>query len=934
MHRKTLTFILTCIWLLFLASPSIALGTVYQKAVDAYAQEDYTTAHDIFLELAEQGIVKAQYKLGLIYGKGKGVTKNYSKALKWWNLAADKGNAKAQYNLGWMYEMGKGVSIDNQKAVSLYRLASIKGHPKAQERLDLIINKAAEAQINFALGIQFERGQGVPQDLREAIKRYRIAAKLGHIKAQEKINLVLSEQFLKEIKSDKTRTIESTNQSNKEIKPLQNTTKSLHTESDIIKLDKVGTIEPANKANIKGNLDKLASIAAARINMLLNANKFKSTKEKNSTDNESLTIQKPLLKNEPETVEKDNTQEINQPIADIWEANLTEQNSTEIKNLHTIIASLRSELEKIKSDKAREIELINQSNAEAALNKIASIKEFQNLKQKSSNEIKALQHTTTSLRSKLDKIKSDEARAIEATNQINAKSEKKIKALQTTTISLQSELEIIKSEKDREIKIINQANAKEKLEKIASIKEFEKLKQKSSKEIKALQVKTESLRSKLDKTKADEASAIQVANQNNAKPEKKIKTLQATTKILQNELEKIKSDKAKEIKIINQANAKEKLEKVASIKEFKKLKQKSYKEIKALQLKTKSLRSKLDKIKYDEIRAIQVANQTNAKSGKKIKALQTTTKSLLSELEKIKSEKARETEIINLANAKAKLDKIASINKFKKLKQKSSKEIKALQVKTTSLRSKLNKIKSNESRAIQVANQANAKSGKKIKALQTTTKLLLSELDKIKSDIVRETEIINQTNAKAKLEKIASIKNFEQLKQKSSKKINKLQVKTESLRSKLDKKISEEAPSTQVAKQINIKTGDGITSKDFMPEYLNKWAHAWEQQNIDLYLSFYSKEFKGSKQRHAAWRASRKVALKKHTSISIQLKNIEISRSKEIIELNFTQIFKSSKQSDIGTKKLVWVKNGSDWKIIKETWMPHKNLSNMGWQYQ
>ena len=107
-------------------------------------------------------------------------------------VAADKGNAKAQYNLGWMYEMGKGVSIDNQKAVSLYRLASIKGHPKAQERLDLIINKAAEAQINFALGIQFERGQGVPQDLREAIKRYRIAANLGHIKAQEKINLVLS----------------------------------------------------------------------------------------------------------------------------------------------------------------------------------------------------------------------------------------------------------------------------------------------------------------------------------------------------------------------------------------------------------------------------------------------------------------------------------------------------------------------------------------------------------------------------------------------------------------------------------------------------------------------------------------------------------------------------------------------------------------------
>jgi hypothetical protein len=49
MHRKTLIFILTSIWLLFLASPSIALGTLYQKAVDAYTQEDYTTAYEIFL---------------------------------------------------------------------------------------------------------------------------------------------------------------------------------------------------------------------------------------------------------------------------------------------------------------------------------------------------------------------------------------------------------------------------------------------------------------------------------------------------------------------------------------------------------------------------------------------------------------------------------------------------------------------------------------------------------------------------------------------------------------------------------------------------------------------------------------------------------------------------------------------------------------------
>ena len=217
----------------------------------------------------------------------------------------------------------------------------------------------------------------------------------------------------------------------------------------------------------------------------------------------------------------------------------------------------------------------------------------------------------------------------------------------------------------------------------------------------------------------------------------------------------------------------------------------------------------------------------------------------------------------------------------------------------------IHKINSDETRAIEAANQTNAKSGKKIKALQTTTKSLQLELEKIKSDKAREIEIINQANAKAKLDRIASIKEFEDLKQKSSKEIKALQVKTESLRSKLDKTKADQARAIEVAKQTNTKADEAISSKDFFSEYLDKWVRAWEQQDIELYLSFYSKEFKGSRERHADWRISRQAALKKHTSISIQLKNIEFLKNKENIEISFTQTFKSPEHSDIGTKKIV-----------------------------
>ena len=163
--------------------------------------------------------------------------------------------------------------------------------------------------------------------------------------------------------------------------------------------------------------------------------------------------------------------------------------------------------------------------------------------------------------------------------------------------------------------------------------------------------------------------------------------------------------------------------------------------------------------------------------------------------------------------------------------------------------------------------------------------------------------------------------------------IKALHDKTESLRSKLDKTEADQARAIEVAKKIDTKTVEVTILKGFLPEYLDKWVRAWEQQDIELYLSFYSKEFKGSKQRHEDWRTYRQAALKKHTSISIQLKNIEISKNKDNIEISFTQNFKSPEHSDIGTKKLVWVRNGSVWRIIKETWT-RKRLPNMGWQYQ
>ncbi len=117
---------------------------------------------------AGQGDAASQYNLGIKYEEGRGVTKNYTKAVYWYRKAAEQGYASAQYNLGVAYSNGEGVPQNDSKAVEWYRKAAEQGD--------------AEAQYN--LGFVYSNGEGVPQNDSKAVYWYRKAAEQGHAKAQ------------------------------------------------------------------------------------------------------------------------------------------------------------------------------------------------------------------------------------------------------------------------------------------------------------------------------------------------------------------------------------------------------------------------------------------------------------------------------------------------------------------------------------------------------------------------------------------------------------------------------------------------------------------------------------------------------------------------------------------------------------------------------
>jgi V8-like Glu-specific endopeptidase len=151
-----------------------AIAAPWEDAVAAQGRGDYATTLRLLRPLADQGLAKAQERLGALYYDGRGVPQDYAEAVKWFRLAAEQGNANALYALGLMYHNGQGVPQDHTEAVKWFRLAVLWGR--------------ADAQYNLA--VMYANGQGVPQDYAEAVRWFRLAAERGDANAQYALGLM------------------------------------------------------------------------------------------------------------------------------------------------------------------------------------------------------------------------------------------------------------------------------------------------------------------------------------------------------------------------------------------------------------------------------------------------------------------------------------------------------------------------------------------------------------------------------------------------------------------------------------------------------------------------------------------------------------------------------------------------------------------------
>ena len=114
---------------------------------DKMAVRLLTQAAEWYTQSAEQGQTTAQYKLGVMYTAGDGVTQDDNTAVKWYTRAAEQGHADSQYGLSIKYAFGRGVIEDYLRALMWANIARYNGFEDAEKFIEFLVERMTPEQI-------------------------------------------------------------------------------------------------------------------------------------------------------------------------------------------------------------------------------------------------------------------------------------------------------------------------------------------------------------------------------------------------------------------------------------------------------------------------------------------------------------------------------------------------------------------------------------------------------------------------------------------------------------------------------------------------------------------------------------------------------------------------------------------------------------------
>ncbi len=177
------------------------IGAFYEDGEDGVVEKNYSLAFEYYEKSASNDDPFGQMGLGRLFRYGKGVERDYAKALQYYQLASDIA-IYSNIELGWIYARGLGVKTDYYKAIEYFEKTSeseaLKGefyhgigycnyHLKRYQDSVKAYEKAIECgyeNVYDELGRCYEIGTGVEKNTVKAVDLYEKGVELGQIEAQ------------------------------------------------------------------------------------------------------------------------------------------------------------------------------------------------------------------------------------------------------------------------------------------------------------------------------------------------------------------------------------------------------------------------------------------------------------------------------------------------------------------------------------------------------------------------------------------------------------------------------------------------------------------------------------------------------------------------------------------------------------------------------
>lgn len=100
------------------------------------------------------------------------------------------------------------------------------------------------------------------------------------------------------------------------------------------------------------------------------------------------------------------------------------------------------------------------------------------------------------------------------------------------------------------------------------------------------------------------------------------------------------------------------------------------------------------------------------------------------------------------------------------------------------------------------------------------------------------------------------------------------------------------------------------------------WGEAWQNRDIDTYMSFYSPRFQSKGLDSERWREQKAKVFQQVSSIQVEISDLWVFIDGKQAVASFIQRYSHPMFADTGEKRLVMVDTGFTWQIVSEEWKP------------